>query len=319
MSISIIEYPVSGGGGSVTADNGLVSSSDNVQLGSASYPGAPLLGQRYIDTGIYGILLNRSNASVTTIPFQVYDDGGVGQSATAITSVNNTAIVANSTNQTAVGISSTNGIGAQISSTNGISILSNINPSSTNTVATNIQMIRSSSGTAANGIGVQLDMQIQTSNGTNNPANAIISKWSNATHASRTSEFSITGISNTVSSTLFTLSGDGGTRLNKYGTGTFTGTGAYTLQIDASGNIIEAPYFKGGQSPFTADGVATVFDIVHNLGATPSYFTLTTTAPIATNHLARTITFPDVNTLRITFNSPPNIGEDANYVWIVYK
>lgn len=76
---------------------------------------------------------------------------------------------------------------------------------------------------------------------------------------------------------------------------------------------------KGGQSVFTANSITTIFDITHNLGAIPSFFSITTTQPIAANHLNRTITFPDSNTMRITFALPPNVGEDANYVWVVYK
>lgn len=82
--------------------------------------------------------------------------------------------------------------------------------------------------------------------------------------------------------------------------------------------VVDHPY-KGGQSAFTADGTTTVFNITHNLGAVPSYFTLTTTQPITVNHLSRNITFPDNNTMRLTFALAPNPGEDANYVWIVYK
>jgi len=96
------------------------------------------------------------------------------------------------------------------------------------------------------------------------------------------------------------------------------GAGTITLDADATEVLVKTDY-KGGQSPFTADGTTTVFNITHNLGFIPSYFTLTTTAPIASNHLNRTITFPDVNTMRITFNVAPSVGEDANYVWIVFK
>jgi len=96
------------------------------------------------------------------------------------------------------------------------------------------------------------------------------------------------------------------------------GAGTITLDADATEVLVKADY-KGGQSAFVADGTTTVFNITHNLGFTPSYFTLTTTAPIASNHLNRTITFPDVNTMRITFNVAPSVGEDANYVWIVFK
>jgi hypothetical protein len=85
------------------------------------------------------------------------------------------------------------------------------------------------------------------------------------------------------------------------------------------GGIVEGTDFAGGQTPFIADNVNTWFEITHNLGAVPRFFTLTTTQPIAANHLARTISFPDGNTMRITFQNPPLSGEDANYVWIVFK
>lgn len=84
-------------------------------------------------------------------------------------------------------------------------------------------------------------------------------------------------------------------------------------------SILETGTGLGGNSIFTADGVTSQFDILHNLGEVPSYFSITTTEPIASNHLNRVITFPNSNTMRITFGFPPSIGENANYIWIVYK
>lgn len=119
--------------------------------------------------------------------------------------------------------------------------------------------------------------------------------------------------------------------VNSNGDGLFRGNltiqalpNALGLGTDPSGLVIattplNTSDFKGGQSVFTADGSTMEFEIVHNLGAIPSYFTLTTTEPIATNHLSRTITFPDDNTMKLTFSVAPNVGENANYVWIVYK
>lgn len=78
------------------------------------------------------------------------------------------------------------------------------------------------------------------------------------------------------------------------------------------------PTMVGGSSMFTADGNILVHDIVHNAGFIPSYFSLTTTQPITNNHLNRTITFPDENTMRITFMFVPNSGEDANYIYILH-
>ena len=41
--------------------------------------------------------------------------------------------------------------------------------------------------------------------------------------------------------TVMVLNSNGSTRLNQYGSGTFTGTATYNLQVDSSGNIIETP------------------------------------------------------------------------------
>jgi hypothetical protein len=92
----------------------------------------------------------------------------------------------------------------------------------------------------------------------------------------------------------------------------------YTNRSLVDKEYVDTRYI-GGQSMFTADGTTDTFDIVHNLGVIPPFFSLTTTTPITLNHLNRTITFPDNNTLRVTFASAPLVGEDVNYVWIVYK
>lgn len=52
-----------------------------------------------------------------------------------------------------------------------------------------------------------------------------------------------------------------------------------TIPSGSSGGIVEGVDFVGGTSFFTADGVDTIFDIVHNLGFVPRFFTLTTTEP----------------------------------------
>lgn len=70
-------------------------------------------------------------------------------------------------------------------------------------------------------------------------SNRLTSMLTDATYATRTSSFIINGVNSGTSADLFTLAGSGALRLHKYGIGTFTGTPAYTLQVDASGNVIE--------------------------------------------------------------------------------
>jgi hypothetical protein len=247
-----------GGGSSIGADNGLTISSNNVQLGSNSYPGSPLLHQTYINSDIYGVQINRSVVGLTFPVFWVHDEGGLGQSLILAESVNNTAIIASSTNSTGVGISSVNGLGAQISSANSKAILATINPGTTNSIDSNTTFIRYTTGTAANGIGMSLDMQLQTTNGTSNPSNSLISKWTTANHATRVSQFIITGVDNATQADLLTLSGNGSLKLNKYGSGTFIGTPTYTLQVDSLGNIIEGGVVNSANSGLSVSAGNTV-------------------------------------------------------------
>lgn len=223
----------------VSANNGLSRVVDTIQLGTDSYPGSSLTHVRYINADVYGILINRSNASYSTIPLQVYDDGGVGQAAFTTTSVNNPSFIASSTNSAAVGISSENGLGAQISSTNNTSALFIINPSSTNAIENVIQLQRNTSGTAANSLGLAIDMQLETASGTNAFSNSIVSKWTNASNATSMLEF--WGSNNGSSARKMAIAGNGSIILDAYGSNTFTGTATAFLAVDASHNVIEEP------------------------------------------------------------------------------
>ena len=102
-------------------------------------------------------------------------------------------------------------------------------------------------GLPNNGFGTSIDFLFDTKygSGVKKIANRLISKWSNSTDSSRTSQFIINGVNNAVYSDLFTLNGLGSLKLNKYGVGSFTGTPTYALQVDSSGNIIEGSITSG--------------------------------------------------------------------------
>ena len=104
-------------------------------------------------------------------------------------------------------------------------------------------------GTVIDGVGEALEFKIVTTDNAIHLSNQIISKWTTANNATRVSEFSITGVDNAVTSELLVLSGSGALKLDKYGSGNFTGTPTYTLQVDASGNVIEGT----GGGGITAD------------------------------------------------------------------
>lgn len=104
---------------------------------------------------------------------------------------------------------STSYYGLQAISGTGRAFQGQITPAGTNDIATHSEFIRSSSGTAANGIGGSIVFQTETTTGSNVESNSLIWKWIDATHASRTSQFDITGVNNATTNTLLTISGAG--------------------------------------------------------------------------------------------------------------
>lgn len=254
---------LSGGGGtnphtygtvltSITANNGLTTSTaTNVQLGgtliqsttiatvsflltisTATAAAQPLVVQS--TTGKVASFLNTSNATnAVTI-----SNGGTGN-VLEVNGAGGTGIVIQ-TSGTAVGINSiVSGAGIAGSFLNG--------STATNTIVPVMNVMRGISGSEANGIGGSIDLYA-TTGGTPDIANRLIWKWTTVTFATRTSEFSIAGYSSGTQETLLAISGNGSTRLNKYGVGAFTGTAAYLMGIDASGNLIEVSPAGSGQA-----------------------------------------------------------------------
>jgi hypothetical protein len=103
----------------------------------------------------------------------------------------------------------TSGIGlAGIVNSTGLPLWLQSNPSSTSSVIEQIQSERKSSGTAANGIGQSWGFYTQTDSGASHISNQLISKWLDATDATRTSQFIITGVNNGISYNYLVLNRD---------------------------------------------------------------------------------------------------------------
>jgi len=210
---NIIE--VAGGGGTTeTASNGLTKVGNDIQLGGT------LTNDIVIGTNTKTLTINTTD--------------------------NQTPLIVNSTIQTAIRAYSSlgsairaEGAGLGLFAKGALAASFFTYDDDLNNVKPTISLYRTA-GTAGDGIGQSIEYRTQIAGGSIEMSNTLVSKWTNAT--SRTSEFSITGVNNAVTSTLFTLAGSGATKLNKYGVGTFTGTPAYNLATDSSGNIIESPF-----------------------------------------------------------------------------
>lgn len=237
-----------GGGGATTADNGLtMSTATNVQLGGT------LLKDTTVDGGTFAMTFTSARTGANATLYGTNTSSGSGVLGTA---TSGDGVAGSATSGVGVAGIATSGIGITANSTTSYAAIFGINPATTNTTPIIHQYQRQSSGTAAAGIGMAIDLAIQTNTGVTWSAGQIISKWTTATEASRVSQWILTGVNAAVTADIFTLSGSGALQLNKYGVGTFTGTTAYDLKVDSSGNIIEV--LPSGTYTPTLTGVANV-------------------------------------------------------------
>jgi len=210
-----------------TADNGLTLTANNIQLGGAL----------------------TQNTTITA---------SAGKQLFLVATTAVTPLVIQATTQPGVSISTTTGLGITVNSTGAIAIQGSTETGSyagklqtysvgNNAVLPVLNLQGLNSTTSAAGFGLEIDFTLMTTNfATTAIANALISKWTNATHATRTSEFSIKGVNAGVTADKLILSGAGSLRLPAYGGGTITGTATYGLAVDVLGNLVEVALGGGG-------------------------------------------------------------------------
>jgi hypothetical protein len=157
-------------------------------------------------------------------------------------------VYGNSTSNIGVQGQSSSGVGVIGVSSTGTAIRGQINPSSTSTIENVVTLLRTSSaGSGANGIGAAIQYELETAtSGNSQIAGSTAFKWTDATTATRTSQFEIYGINSATTARKAALAGSGQWTWDGYGAGTFTGTPTGTLQTTSSGNIIEGPMIAAG-------------------------------------------------------------------------
>jgi len=266
--------PKLGGAGTVTADSGLnISSPNNVQLGGT------LLQYTVINTtSAYSLEIDGARTSNSIGIFSV--DNQAQGLAVRIDSLGRGLLVSSSNGWNAVeGSAASNGIGVVGRTASGIGIYGdggtgigtfggsnstgtgvtgmsttglagefylNTN-TSLNSVLPIVRITRKSGGgNTSNGVGGSLDFYNSHANAVLDLSNQIISKLTDATYATRTSQFIITGVNSAVTADLFTLSGSGALQLNKYNAAVTSGAAVYNLAVDASGNVITTTGAVGG-------------------------------------------------------------------------
>lgn len=213
---------------SYTASNGLT------MVGTDTRLGGPLTAPTTITMGATNTLsLTASSPSILTSAFSVTNTTGAAIRGQSTSSIGVTGIAGNSSFPAVQGSNSGSGPGGGFT-TVGVS---------TTTVLNTLTVGRASFSTPGVGMGSALAFFLAPSNTptvANNISNRIISKWTDPTFTSTASQLIITGVTANTESDLFTLSGNGQLKLNKYVTSAFTsGTATQILGTTSDGTVIQ--------------------------------------------------------------------------------
>ena len=240
----------------VIASNGLTITSNDVELG-----GTALERNTTIPTSAFNLTINSSSSSGTLTSVAT----GSGPALTGTATGGLYAVGGQSTANGGSGVygeSTNNGYGVRGEGPNGVygkstssyGVVAETERSSTNTIATALSINRTTTGTAANGIGGSIDFLVQSSTGLVPVSSRIMVDYTDATSVTRTSRLQFQTINSASLATRFTIAGDGALKANSYGVAAFTGTPTYALAVDADGDIIEVALGSGMTNPMTTAG-----------------------------------------------------------------
>lgn len=229
-----------------------------------------LAGNRTISTGGFTTDWTGSNDNETS--FSVVNTGTTSANAISGTASGTSSIGVSGTSTSYIGVlgtstsnngiqgQSTSGIGVVGTSSTGAALRGQINPSSTNTIDNVVTLLRtSSSGGLANDGGSAIQFELETAtNGTSQIAGSLAYKWTDATNATRTSQFEVYAVNSATTSRKLALAGTGQLTLDGYTTNAFSGTPVNTLQTTSTGVVIQGPLVASGTWTATLTAVSNV-------------------------------------------------------------
>lgn len=211
-------------------------------IGNTLYTGSGSLSGNTTVTGAGNSLTFTSTRTGLSSTMNI-NNTSTGAGLIINTSGSGTAIEAGSSTGYGGNIFSSSGPGLQVSTGGNTGLIVNTDPASTNSIHQSVDIIRTSSGTPANNIGVSIDLDIETSAQVRN-ANQIISKWTTVTDASRTSQFEIWGVNAGSSTQLVAIAGNGNTTFGSTNSivGTATNNNAVAGNIGEEVNSLVSTY-----------------------------------------------------------------------------
>jgi hypothetical protein len=254
-------------------------------------------------TGSYNFSVVNTNVTNGSAISGTANGSGSGVSGTSSSSF---GVIGTSTSNTGVRGSSTSGAGVEATTTSGAhALLGQVAPSSTNTNQRVLQLTRLTTGTAANGISGSIDFAIERDDNSSSTSNQIISKWSDAAAATRTSQFVITGVNSATTQDILTINGDGSmtTVGRRFMAVVTSSVGTLTLANS------EAYVFNGTTTTWTlpaVSGTTGLTYVLKNIGSG----SITLNAAAAANEIYSTSA---VNTYEITAGSSITLVSNGTY------
>lgn len=208
-------------------------------------------GSSSTNYGLYGIA---ADATTNYGLYGTVTNGAIGSAGIRGFAASNYGVSGVSTSSTGVFGSSSSSIGVDGASTTGTGVLARATTSTalplsitdsggaTNTVEVMVSISHDLTGTAANGSGSSIEWNNETSTSASRLSTALTSYWTDATDATRTSQFKISGVSSATTNDILYLEGDKRTRFNgrsemQQGADVASVAGAIVLGYD--GNVFE--------------------------------------------------------------------------------
>jgi acyl-CoA thioesterase I len=255
-----INRALAAGTATITADNGLTANTaTNVQLGSTTSSGSPLLHDTYVNGGDHEFIINNSRSTFTyalqVLNPNVSGAGGIyatGQTFAIKGQGGNLGIYGVAPNYGVVGESTATGgggVGVQGLTIDGLALLAQAESSTGTGVQTLVNIVRHNAS-PSNGMGASLDFKLTASNNTTDVSNQVISKYTDVTVGTRTSQLLFTGVNSASTGTILSINAGGAllytvntvsgttntlTATSKY-IQVFTGSSGTTWTLPAIGN-----------------------------------------------------------------------------------
>lgn len=293
FTINGVTYAIKDSTGEIiTASNGLTKVGNDIRLGDATGPGAPLINNTYIDAGsAFGLNLTGSLTLGSSTGVMSVSNTGTGNSIYASATTGSGVKGAATSGNAVFGIATT-GVGGQFNTTSGVAAIQGYNsggwaanltsePSTTNTNQAILTINRGTTGTAANDIAGSLDFRVTTTTTPYQLSNQIISKLTNATNASYASQLEFWGANSATVTRKAALASTGQWTWDGYPSLTKqTDSSIYKpIAYDASGNIVPMIGWPSGggastpnlQSVLTAGSTLTQSNTINYAGYRQSF------------------------------------------------